>query len=376
MITNARPRSSLSLPALPLALFGVLSLSACGSPESTGGTGGKIGSGGTNGTGGGMGTGGAFGTGGAGTGGAGTGGSGTGGLGAGGSALGGAGGSLVGGTGIGGVVGGAGAGGRGGAGGGTVGGGGAMSCAGRAIAFNANVAGNGDAAMARVMVNFGNPAVDLPLGNTPRTIEFWAFVRMSSWAADANTLFEYGVVAANQGFGLDFGNPMTVPASIDPYTNGTYDNDNQSSGLSAAMDQWVHFAMTWDGSMAVRAYVNGVLRATRTAAQAGTAMLATAQSQLTIGGNPRGAYFNGYIDEFRIWNVAHSATEIMSTMNRALAGTETGLVGYWKFDETMGANAADSAMTAGHVAHPGTLMSNNVANLPTFIPSTAPINCP
>jgi Concanavalin A-like lectin/glucanases superfamily len=373
MITNARPWSSRSLLGLSLALVGAL-FSSCASPESAGGgTGGKIGTGGAPGSGGVDGSGGTTGSGGAGTGGAGTGGAGTGGAGTGGSAVGGAGGRAAGGAG--GTAGGAAVGGRG-AGGGIVGGGGATSCAGRAIAFNANVAANGDPAMARVMVNFGNPAVDLPLGNTARTIEFWAFVRTTSWVADANTIFEYGVVAANQGFGLDFGNPMTVPASIDPYTNGTYDNDNQSSGLSAAMDQWVHFAMTWDGSTAVRAYVNGVLRATRTAAQAGTAMLATAQSQLTIGGNPRGAYFNGYIDEFRIWNVAHSATEIMTTMNRTLAGTEAGLVGYWKFDETMGTSAADSAMPAGHVAHAGTLMSNNAANLPVFIPSTAPINCP
>jgi Concanavalin A-like lectin/glucanases superfamily len=255
---------------------------------------------------------------------------------------------------------------------------GPTNCAGHAIAFNANVATNGDPAMARVMVNFGTPAVDLPLGNTPRTIEFWAFVRNTSWVGDANTMFEYGVVATNQGFGLDFG---AVAASIDPYTNGSFDNDNQPSGVNATLSQWVHFAMTWDGGAAtpaVRAYVNGVLRATRTSTQAGSTMLATAQSQLTIGGNPRGSYFNGYMDEFRVWNVARSATEITSTMNKTLAGTEPGLVGYWKFDETNGTTAADSVTGGGHTPHPGTLMANPATNVPTFIiPSPLPpINCP
>jgi hypothetical protein len=52
------------------------------------------------------------------------------------------------------------------------------------------------------------------------------------------------------------------------------------------------------------------------------------------------------------------------------------LVGYWKFDETSGTNAADAVTTAGHTARPGTLMANNTGNMPTFVVSTAPISCP
>jgi hypothetical protein len=63
-------------------------------------------------------------------------------------------------------------------------------------------------------------------------------------------------------------------------------------------------------------------------------------------------------------------------MNKTLAGNETGLVGYWKFDETTGTNAADSVTSGGHTAHPGTLMANSTGNLPTWVVSTAPISCP
>jgi len=96
---------------------------------------------------------------------------------------------------------------------------------------------------------------------------------------------------------------------------------------------------------------------------------------LTIGGYPP-AFFNGQIDEFRIWNVARTATQITSTMSKTLAGNEAGLVGYWKFDETSGTTAADSVTTAGHTAHAGTLMANNAGNVPTFVASTAPLSCP
>ena len=98
-------------------------------------------------------------------------------------------------------------------------------------------------------------------------------------------------------------------------------------------------------------------------------------TELTIGGYPP-AYFNGYIDEFRIWNVARTASEITSTMKHTLVGNEPGLTGYWKFDETSGTTAADSVTTAGHTAHPGTLSASSAANNPTWVVSMAPLSCP
>jgi hypothetical protein len=125
-------------------------------------------------------------------------------------------------------------------------------------------------------------------------------------------------------------------------------------------------------------HVNGTLRIT-TKGTAGVTMLATVSSALTMGCNPP-IYncFNGYFDELRVWKTVRSDAEIKSNFDRTLAGNEMGLVGYWKFDEAPGAaTVADSATTAGHTAHAGTLMSANAAGLPTFITPTppAPIFC-
>ena len=161
-----------------------------------------------------------------------------------------------------------------------------------AISLNLNVTANNDPAKQRVMVDLGT---DLPLANANRTIEYWAYVLPTSWVGDANTMFEYGDQAvSNGGFGLDFGTmQMPTMGTIDPYTNGTFDNDNQPSGITnPGTAQWIHFALTWDG-MAVRAFVNGVQTTMKMNAGG---MLATDKTQLTIGGNPRGAYFNGDMD--------------------------------------------------------------------------------
>ena len=264
---------------------------------------------------------------------------------------------------------GTGSGGRGGGAGGSAAGGsaGSSSCPGHAVSFSANVMGNNDPAMAHVNVPYNT---DIPAGNAARTIEFWAYVMTSSWSADANTMFFYGSNNRNNdGFGLDFGATSGGIGTIDPFTNGSTDTmgDNKPSGLMANMNQWAHFAMVWDGTKLL-AYVNGVEKVSVTI----SSMLHTGMNTLVIGGYPP-AYFNGYIDEFRIWNVARSASEIMSTMGHTLVGNETGLTAYWKFDEGTGTTVADSVTTAGHTAHPGTLAGTMA---PTWIVSTAPVTCP
>jgi len=403
-----------------VAALGVLLAVACssgggGSPSGSGGAtssgGSGSGSGGATSSGG-MGSGG-NGSGGAASGGSGSGGSASGGSGSGGSASGGSGsgGSASGGSGSGGsasggatagmtgqsgsggaagttggagaggssgkggsgVGGGAGrAGGSGGAGGGSAAGGaaGSSTCPGHAISFGTNVAGGNDAAQARVNVPYNT---DIPAGNSPRTIEFWAYVLTSSWSADTNTMFFYGSNNRNNdGFGLDFGATMNGMGTIDPFTNGSTDpqGDNKASGLMTNANQWAHFAMVWDGSKLL-GYVNGVEKVSVTI----SSMLHTGMTALVIGGYPP-AYFNGYIDEFRVWNVARSASEIMSTMSHPLVGNEAGLTAYWKFDEGTGTTVADSVTTAGHTAHPGTLAASSTANNPTWVVSTAPLTCP
>ncbi len=51
--------------------------------------------------------------------------------------------------------------------------------------------------------------------------------------------------------------------------------------------------------------------------------------------------FDGIIDEVRIWNIPRTQNDIQSYMYTALAGDETGLIGYWNFDDGSGDIAVD-----------------------------------
>jgi hypothetical protein len=254
-------------------------------------------------------------------------------------------------------------------------------CAGHALSLSANGTGHdADAAEAYVDVDM---MTDLPIGNANRTVELWAYMKAADWTAGTNTIFFYGSTERNApGFGLDFGNTTGGGiGTIDPFTNALFDNDNQPSGVTAATSQWVHFAMTWDGTQ-VKAYVNGLLKSSKTSDNPGQqSTLLTAQSHLAIGSYTQDkAFFADYIDEFRVWKIERSAAQLLSTMKKTLVGNEDGLVGYWKFNEASGTTAADSVTTAGHTGHPGTLttLAKTGGKLPTWVvpDPPAPVSCP
>src|SRR5262249_9509636 len=86
-----------------------------------------------------------------------------------------------------------------------------------------------------------------------------------------------------------------------------------TSGLG--INTWTHLAFTYDGAVE-RLYVNGV----QVSSRAQTGAIQTSTGVLHIGGDDLwGEYFQGLIDEIRIYNRALSAAEVQSDMNTALA---------------------------------------------------------
>ena len=57
---------------------------------------------------------------------------------------------------------------------------------------------------------------------------------------------------------------------------------------------------------------------------------------IRLGSDYSSRYFDGRIDEVRIWNIARNQEEIVSSMDSSLTGQESGLVAYYNFDEGSG----------------------------------------
>jgi hypothetical protein len=65
--------------------------------------------------------------------------------------------------------------------------------------------------------------------------------------------------------------------------------------------------------------------------------------QLGRNGPVSGRYFQGKLDDIRIWRVARTVADVKSTMNQELTTSPPELVANWRFDDQTGALASDSA---------------------------------
>src|SRR5262249_11570316 len=71
-----------------------------------------------------------------------------------------------------------------------------------------------------------------------------------------------------------------------------------------------------------------------------------------------GSYFNGYIDDVRVWNTARTVSQLDANSTIELIGNEGGLVGYWKLN-----NNYSDITSSGH-----TLTAGNSPTFSTNIP--------
>ena len=110
---------------------------------------------------------------------------------------------------------------------------------------------------------------------------------------------------------------------------------------------WHHIAAVFNAG-SVKIYVDGYLDASTTkGTKFGTGV--SGYGYIGVGSEARSFnhktgpddYFNGDIDEVRIWNVARNISQIQNSMNGCLLGSETGLQAYYKMEDGSGTTLSD-----------------------------------
>jgi len=131
-------------------------------------------------------------------------------------------------------------------------------------------------------------------------------------------------------------------ATIDDFAGTTAVNDGV----------WHHIAAVYDGTDK-RIYVDGVLDATKTNPHGGNPLgsgvytrygfIGDGSEADTYNGTRNGFYFEGDIDEVRIWNTVRTASEINNNKGVCLVGNEPGLEVYYRMDDGSGTTITDYA---------------------------------
>jgi len=115
------------------------------------------------------------------------------------------------------------------------------------------------------------------------------------------------------------------------------------------LNTWQHIAVVYTPT-GIYFYKNGVEYVYNT--NQGFSLNATA-NKFQIGRNPGfNEPFKGQLDEVRVWNYQRTQAQVQAGMFAVPAGTTTGLVGSWSFNEGSGTTATDATGK-----YPGTLIS-------------------
>ena len=137
-------------------------------------------------------------------------------------------------------------------------------------------------------------------------------------------------------------------ATITVDGGGTELDDIELSSSNIMNDShWHHIAGTWDkngGENNMKIYVDGILRGERTTSSAlDLQHLSGRATEIGGGVEASTSWLQAEIDEIRIWSVVRTQGEIQENMCKKMTGDETGLLAYWRLDESSGTSCADSS---------------------------------
>ncbi|HJZ53858.1 MAG TPA: LamG-like jellyroll fold domain-containing protein, partial [Gemmataceae bacterium] len=146
------------------------------------------------------------------------------------------------------------------------------------------------------------------------TVEAWVKPAATSTDWTAAVLKERGTV------GLAYALYATDGANKPPagYINKSGTDYNATGTSILALNTWTHLAVTYEGAT-IRLYVNG----TQAASKAVSGTINSSTSPLRFGGDSVwGEYFNGLIDEVRVYSVALTAAQIQTDMNTPVSSPQ------------------------------------------------------
>lgn len=131
-------------------------------------------------------------------------------------------------------------------------------------------------------------------------------------------------------------------------------------------DVWHHVAMLAPNSNTLELFIDGVSQGTT----ATSGSINTTTKAIWFGSNPDDATVrNIKLSDVRVWSTIRTPTQITNNKLIRLAGNESGLLGYWKLNETSG-NTADD-LTSNNRDATATTASWDGTDNPNFPPEAA-----
>lgn len=220
-----------------------------------------------------------------------------------------------------------------------------LSCSGARGQFSGNAldfdGSNDQVDVATVPSVFSSPAT------SDFSIEAWVNPRGSAFA---RIFFAQSSTSNFVSLGTNTGNTIYFYV----IKNGT--TVSMATTASIPLNQWTHVVARWtSASSTVEVFFNGVLQAGGSGGSSSTGT----SGLVTIGARTGGSqYFNGQIDELRVWNSAISLCQIQANMNNTIPTAQSGLLMNYNFNQGVAGGTNTSVTTLPDLsgnAYTGTL---------------------
>jgi len=207
---------------------------------------------------------------------------------------------------------------------------------------------------------------DYSLDTPAVTVDFW--VKPSKW--DGNVVRKWGWGTEWTGYHIDVDADGSIRAII------AHDYRNSSSiSTSINLNEWSHIVVTINNTVA-KIYKNGIEKDSLNTTPLSLQMIGTAP--VSIGGNSgmSGFYFNGTIDEVRVWNRALSWEEINASYNSTVNQLYHNFTGLSIKNYSYYAHAIDAAGNENTTETRHFEVKSNDTTKPniSFVPPTPPNN--
>ncbi|MBV6627277.1 MAG: DUF4114 domain-containing protein [Rivularia sp. (in: Bacteria)] len=199
-------------------------------------------------------------------------------------------------------------------------------------------------------------ADELDFGTNSFTVEAWVYHDPNSGTDFRNVVSKKPQGGTVAGWTLRLDDNDTPAFFLADNSNTLFLKDRN---FTITRGEWHHLAGVVDSQNGkVNLYVDGELVATGDTIGD---ISSGSSTDLAIGGwsSITGDYWQGKIDEVRIWNTARTEAEIKENLDKKLTATEDNLVAYYNFDDDSGTAITDSTTNS----YDGTLNNGDGNNL-------------
>ena len=193
--------------------------------------------------------------------------------------------------------------------------------------------------------------------HSQKTIEAWFSVYNKDLTSRKQTIYEQGGTVRGLNIYI-YGGALYVGGWNEPSNESNWNPGTFLSTSSIENNTWYHVAFTLDGgssvsSNAFKGYLNGVEFGSGDGSKlwnhGGDVSLARNKDTKFHDGDYNSAkYFDGRIDEVRLWNATRTQAQIFSKKDTVLNGDESGLIAYYNFQENSGSVANDNQTQANN----------------------------